>query len=424
LGNDTTDDRPRKKSPHRQRVVIADDFTGACDVGIQFTKHNMPTSVILSTTFRPNSAAVLVQDTETRNKTETQAYQKVRDVCSLYKKAGFEVAYKKIDSSLRGNLGAELQAFLETFKRPILVCPAYPEYQRTIVNGHLLIRGVPVDKTKFAKDPMSPVRSSDIEKIIACQLTEKVAKIPLISVRKGSWAITRSIRQFRKRGFRIICADAEDRTDLKNVAAACIQSRTIPCGSAGLAEEVAVMLQTTHHKIMVLSSSTNEATLKELQRNARNAKTLLIRARAAFLTENSRLREISRIRRLAEQGLESHDIVIICSAVYQNDVDPELISRKPRRLRDPIASGMAAAISPLAISGLVDGLLLTGGDMAAAFLKSIHASELRLEKEVLPGIPLGTVVMGRRGSLRVVTKAGGFGARGSMKQIVDYLISQ
>jgi uncharacterized protein YgbK (DUF1537 family) len=386
----------------------------------------MSTSVLLGTGFRlKSSAKVLVLDTETRNKTETQAYVKVRDVCLLCRKTGFEIVYKKIDSSLRGNLGAELRAFLDVFRRPVLVCPAYPEQQRSMVNGHLLIRGVPVDKTKFARDPVSPVRTSDIGKIIAQQINEKVAKIPLISVRKGSCALTRTIRRYRKRGLRIICADAENRTDLKNIASACLQSRAMPCGSAGLAEEVAATLRTPRPKIMVLSSSTNEATLKELQRSARDARTFLIRAKArTLLGGNSRRREISRIRRLAEQGLESHEIVIVCSALYQNDFDPHLISQASRWLGDPIASGLAAAIFPLALSGIVDRVLLTGGEMAAAFLKSIQASELRLVKEILPGIPLSTVVVGRGSGLKVVTKAGGFGARGSMNHILDYLISE
>ena len=293
-----------------------------------------------------------------------------------------------------------------------------------MVDGHLLIRGVAVNKTKFAKDPMSPVRSSDIIRVVAYQANEKVAKIPLISVRKGSWSLTRTIQRFRKRGIRIICADAENRTDLKNLAAACLKSHAIPCGSAGLAEEVAALLQTARPKIMVLSSSTNEATLKELQRNARNARTLLIRAKAALLTGNSRRLEMSRIRRLAGQGLESHDVVLICSALYLNDLDPDLISQASRKLGDPIASGLAAAITPLVLSGIVTGVLLTGGEMASAFLKNIQASELRLEREILPGIPLSTVVMGGGGSLKVVTKAGGFGSCGSMRQIVNNLISR
>ena len=414
-----------KKSSNRQRAVIADDFTGACDVGIQFTKHGMSTSVILDTLRAKSSAVVFVQDTETRNKTKTFAYQKVRDFCRRCKQAGIEVAYKKIDSSLRGNLGAELQAFVDVFKRPIVVCPAYPEYERAIVKGHLLIRRIPVDKTKFGQDPMSPVRSSDIGTVIGCQTTEKIAKIPLSSVRKGSSSLTQTIRRFKQNGIRIILADATNRTDLKNIAAACLQSRAIPCGSAGLAEEVAAIIQPRHPKIMVLSSSTNEATLKELQRSARSTQTLLIRAKTALLTGTSRRLEISRIRRLAEQGLMSHDIILICSAFYQKDFDPDVVLQASvsKRFGDPIASGLAAAVSSLAVSGRVDAVLLTGGEMAAAFLRSVKASELRLEKEILSGIPFSTVTLNHGGSLKVVTKAGGFGSRGSMRKILDYLIS-
>jgi len=260
---------------------------------------------------------------------------------------------------------------------------------------------------------------------VSIRSTEKAVNVPLRVVRRGSRYVTKSIRELRKRRVRIVTADAENRTDLKNIAAACLQSRAIPCGSAGLAEEVAAILQTARPKIMILSSSTNEATLKELQRSARNTRIFPIRARArALLDGNSRRGEISRIRQLTEQGLKSHDIILICSALYRNDFDPDLILQVSRSVRDPIASGLAAAISPLALSGIVSGVLLTGGEMAAAFLKSIQATELRLEKEILPGIPLSTVTGGKGNGLKIVTKAGGFGSRGSMIHIVDYLISR
>ena len=86
-----------------------------------------------------------------------------------------------------------------------------------------------------------------------------------------------------------------------------------------------------------------------------------------------------------------------------------------------VASGLAAATAPLALSGALSGALLTGGEMAAAFLRKIRARGLRLEREILPGNPLSSVVSGKAAGLKVVTKAGGFGLRGSMKQIVDCL---
>jgi len=405
--------------------VIADDFTGACDVGIQFTKHGISTSIILGNSPAKASSALVVQNTDTRNTTARFAYQKVRRVCSRYKVARFELAYKKIDSSLRGNLGAELDAVVEIFRRHVVVCPAYPEYGRTILDGCLRIRGVPVDKTEFAKDPLSPVRTSDLGKICSHQTNEKVAKIPLVAVREGVQSLTRTILRLSKRRSRIICPDAQNRTDLAIIATACFRSQSIPCGSAGLAAEVATILHPSRYKVAVLSSSTNEATLKELQRNAKDANTCLVKARASGLTGRLRRREISRIRMLASRGLKKHDIILVCSALIRRDVNTSLIRRtKEPKLADPIANGLAAAISPLVLSGEIDGVLLTGGEMAAAFLRSIEASELALEKEILPGIPMSAVKLRHGGSLKVVTKAGGFGSRGSMSRIVRYLISQ
>ena len=398
-------------------------------MGVQFAKHGMSTSVVFgSPTARELKIAtgLLVHDTETRNESKKTAYRKVRSLCSLCQRAGTEIVYKKIDSTLRGNLGAELKALLDVFKQlSVIVCPTYPEYQRTIVNGHLLIRGVPVDKTQFANDPTSPVRSSDVKALVSMQTTERVANIPLTIVRKGSRYIEKAIRQLRNRGVRIICADAENRADLKSIANASFRSHVIPCGSAGLAEEIATGLQPVRPKIMVLSASTNEATLNELRRSGKYPRTLLIKAKAAVLAGSSRNIEIRRIRRLVEQALESRDVVLVCSALYNTDFDPELGSQKlmSRRSRYSITDGLAASVSPLALSGSVDAILLTGGEMAAAFLDRIQARGLRLESEILPGIPIGTVMSGRAAGLRVVTKAGGFGLRGSMRQILDSLIS-
>ena len=409
---------------HAQRVIIADDFTGACDVGIQFAKHGISTSVI----FRKPSpqdlkvAGLVVYDTETRNESEKEAYRRVQSFCSVCHKAGVNLAYKKIDSTLRGNLGAELQAILECFRQSsVVICPTYPEYKRTVVDGHLLVNGVPVDRTEFAKDPLSPVRMSDIKTLVMSQTSEPVDGIQLATVRKGAHKVSNAIRQLTKRGIRVIWADAENRNDLKNVASACLQSNVIPCGSAGLAEEIARILQSIRPKIMILSATTNEATLNELQRMAKYPRAFLLKARVETLAGESRSLEIRRIRMLAARAVEKYDVIIVCSALHARDIRPKLAHLERGRKSDAVASGLAEATAPLALSGVLSGTLLTGGEMAAAFLRMIRARGLRLEREILPGIPLGRVLSGKAAGLKVVTKAGGFGLRGSMRQIVECL---
>jgi len=420
----TNRDMTGRSTSHTQRVIIADDFTGACDVGIQFAKHGISTLVILRKPSKRElkAAGLVVFNTETRNEFEKEAYRSVQRFCSVCQKAGVDLAYKKIDSTLRGNLGAEVQAILDRFRESfVLICPAYPEYKRTVVNGQLLVNGVPVDRTEFAKDPSSPVRSSDIRTLVMSQTSQSVGGIRLATVRKGSHKISSEIRQLVERGIRVIWADAENRNDLKSIANVCLQRNLIPCGSAGLAEEIARIQQSLRPKILILSATTNEATLNELQKMARNPEVFLLKARVDALAGKSRNREIIRMRKLTTRAAEKYHVIVVCSALYAKDIQPKFAHLERGERSDAIARGLAAATASLALSGALSGALLTGGDMATAFLRKIRARGLRLEQEILPGIPLGRVMSGNAAGLKIVTKAGGFGLQGSMRQIVNYL---
>ena len=417
-------DSRKRSTLHTQQVIIADDFTGACDVGIQFAKHGVSPSVIFRkpSTQELKAAGLVVYDTETRNEFGKEAYRKVHRFCAICQKAGVNIVYKKIDSTLRGNLGAELQAIVDCFRESsVLICPTYPEYKRTVVNGQLLVNGVPVNRTEFANDPSSPVRLSDISSLVMSQTSESVGGIQLGTVHKGSHKISSEIRQLIARGIRVIWADAENRNDLKNIAKACIQSNLIPCGSAGLAEEIARIQQSLRPKIMILSATTNKATLNELQRMLRCPEVFLLKARVNALAGESRNLEINRIQTLATRAVKKYDIILVCSALYAKDIQPKFAHSKPGEGSDAVASGLAAATASLALSGALSGTLLTGGDMATAFLRKIRARGLKLEREILPGIPLGRVASGKATGLKIVTKAGGFGLRGSMRQIVNCL---
>jgi uncharacterized protein YgbK (DUF1537 family) len=412
------------RSTYIKRVIIADDFTGACDVGIQFAKNGISTSVIIRkpSTQELKAAGLLVCDTETRNEFGKEAYRRVQRLCATFQKAGVNLVYKKIDSTLRGNLGAELQAVLDRFRESsVLICPTYPEYKRTVVNGQLLVNAVPVDRTGFAEDPSSPVRSSDISTLVTSQTSESVGGIQLATVRRGSRKISSEISQLVARGIRVIWADAETRNDLKNIANACFQSNMIPCGSAGLAEEIARIQQSLPPKIMILSATTNEATLNELQRMTRYPEVFLLKARVNALAGESRRLEINRIHTVTTRAVKKYDIIIVCSALYAKDIQPKFAKSKRGGRSDTVASGLAAATASLALSGVLSGTLLTGGDMATAFLRKIRARGLKLEREIFPGIPLSRVASGEATGLKIVTKAGGFGLQGSMRKIVNCL---
>lgn len=157
-------------------LILADDLTGAIDTGVQFTAHGIDTVVLhemLSSPFL-TPAQVLVINTQTRNADAQEAYQTLLHIAGLAKAHGIEKIFKKTDSGLRGNVGAELQAVLDVFGGALAFAPAHPSVGRHVVNGRLTIDGVPVTQSIYGRDPFKPVLHDDIALLLQEQANSPV----------------------------------------------------------------------------------------------------------------------------------------------------------------------------------------------------------------------------------------------------------
>jgi uncharacterized protein YgbK (DUF1537 family) len=144
-------------------VVIADDLSGAAELaGIAFARGH--SAEVQRQRFDPASAAeVIAVDTDSRGLAPEAAADRVRDAAQAIFPANPAWIYKKVDSVLRGNARAEIEALLQvTGRGRAVLAPANPSRGRTIEGGRLLIRGVPLDQTDFAIDPEHPRRSSHV----------------------------------------------------------------------------------------------------------------------------------------------------------------------------------------------------------------------------------------------------------------------
>jgi uncharacterized protein YgbK (DUF1537 family) len=150
----------------RKRILaLADDLTGALEVGAKFG--NAVVTVRRNFSFDGEVPDVLVIDTETRHLGPDEAASVVRETLVHARVFGPWLIYKKTDSTLRGNIAAELRALRSVFpERPLVYAPAYPELGRTVRGGHLFVHGVPVHLTAFANDPLNPVRSSSVLELL------------------------------------------------------------------------------------------------------------------------------------------------------------------------------------------------------------------------------------------------------------------
>ena len=150
-------------------VIIADDFTGALDVGVQFAPYNAVIRIAIGqnmdeSVFRQQDVDVLVVDAETRHQSPENAAASVARLVRLAKAEKIENLYLKTDSGLRGNVGATLAAALEASGETFLAfAPAFPDMQRPTLNGIQYNGGVPIHESPFGQDPFEPVRTSKVE---------------------------------------------------------------------------------------------------------------------------------------------------------------------------------------------------------------------------------------------------------------------
>jgi uncharacterized protein YgbK (DUF1537 family) len=137
-------------------LVLADDATGALECGSLLATLGLAATVTLNPHPRNLPDGVLVVDTNTRHATPLEAHALIESW------AAHAPLYKKTDSTLRGNIAAELLAL----PAPVLYLPAYPAVGRTVHNGILSIHGTPVHLTEFAADPRQPVTSSNLRDLL------------------------------------------------------------------------------------------------------------------------------------------------------------------------------------------------------------------------------------------------------------------
>ena len=135
-------------------LVVADDMTGANDTGALFSKNGFPAATVI----RPEISRrlreekmVLCISTDTRAAEPEHAREAVRKAAELYWDSGMLIC-KRIDSTLRGNVGSEIDGMLDALPEGwrAAVVPSCPGAGRICVGGHVLVHGVALDRSGAA----------------------------------------------------------------------------------------------------------------------------------------------------------------------------------------------------------------------------------------------------------------------------------
>jgi uncharacterized protein YgbK (DUF1537 family) len=158
-------------------AVIADDFTGAAEIGGIGLRRGL--SVVIETAVKePNGADLLVVTSDTRSMNEAEAVAEINKITKKLEKLAPDYVYKKLDSVLRGNVVAELKAQMkECGKKRSLVVAGNPHFNRIIKEGVYYVNGALLSDTFFANDPQYPTKTSDVCEILGSDKDVKIVSV-------------------------------------------------------------------------------------------------------------------------------------------------------------------------------------------------------------------------------------------------------
>jgi len=429
--------------------VIADDLTGANDTGVQFARQGARTIVPLdwhNLTSLGRLADVLVLSTNSRGLPAGAAAHRAKLAAQALRKARVAAIYKKIDSTCRGNIGAELDAILDIYPtRLTLLAPSFPPAGRAVIDGTLTVDGIPVHRTSIGRDPIAPVRQSHLPTLLHDQSRRSIHHLSLQILRARWPRAAKVIRAWQPIGGGLVVVDATTAADLRRLARLIAEEGLlgVAAGSAGLAAALSVALpwgrravrrlSAVKRPILLVVGSPNPASLKQVADFEKRRSAAVIRGEVReVLGGPERFRkEVERVLgKASAEILAGRDTMI---TLAQGSEDRHTSRRRGSSSRQ----NHKAALSPCAsatLSGFLGrsardlahrvppaALVLCGGDIAVATCRALRADGIVLGGEVQAGVPWGHLVGGEHPNLPVVTKAGGFGTHDVFRSAIRFL---
>lgn len=426
-----------------QCVVIADDLTGANATGVLLKKMNYEAYTVMNTERIELSTLTdcdcVLYPTDSRGIEPKMAYNRVYNVCSLLKGDGVKVYSKRIDSTLRGNLGRETDAMLDCLGDDYIAvaAPCFPSSGRIVAGGYMLVGGLPLHKTDIAIDPKTPVKISEVAVLFDEQSRYKVSSIQLKDLMHGKHYLAELMNQCVLSGSRIIVLDCITQEDLDLIADAVITSGlkvvAVDPGvfTATLARKLITPSQKKEKsKILAVVGSVNPNTTAQMKELWLSQRTYNVFVNTRELLESKGRRE-AEISRVAEEILNECGRNAVCTVTGDGIYPENRIDFKPYMERyhcsmDEVTGMINGAFAEITYrifkaEPTFRGLYTSGGDVTVAVCERFDTAGLSLKDEVLPLAAYGQFLKGEFEGVHIITKGGSQGGRDAINQCITYL---
>lgn len=396
-------------------LIIADDFTGANDTGVQLRKKGLRTITVFNPDAVNEGNLSYVIDTESRPLKSSEAYEKVNNASKKINFKNFDFVYKKVDSTLRGNIPEEMKAICDVYNPDIIIFdPAYPDNKRTVLNTNLMVNGVKVEDTEISKDPRNPVHESSIQKLLENGLKINVRHYNLEEIRKNSISFSNG---------RVFTFDTEKNDDFKNIISTAVKSekKILWCGSAGLANAIINFIYPTNPVLSIIGSI-SDVSRKQVEYELSHGGSEVKLDIASIMKGNSIDKYVDEAVKILKMGKDT----MVVSAPTRDDYDRAVECGKKKGMSKTEVSKytqdvLGKVTEKILDSADVSGLFMTGGDTAISIINSLDIDSVEILQEIMPGIPLNKVNSGKHQGMKAVTKAGAFGKEDALTFSINKL---
>lgn len=409
-------------------IILADDITGAGDIGIMYARAGMRTMVYQGKgeegqAYEP--CDVLIIDTDSRLCSPEEAYNRVYRKVKQVSGMGAAQYINKQCSVFRGNIGAEFDAMLDALQEEFaVVVLGFPKNGRTTLHGIHYVDGILLEKSQFRNDPVHPMTKSSLKEILGQQTRRRVDNIWYEVYGGGPEAIRQAVEEKRKNGGYCIM-DVRDNRDLELLAAALREERIL-CGSSALSEYLAGPQRreggksgqgegrenTAGRRVLGLAGSLMPQTAAQTEYMLQRGYRVVTLDTRLLLEPAKRRRECGRVLEAVEGAWEG--FVMIRTAR-----NPDIVKETKRLGQEQgignveISAMVSETLSEVAGQVIRDhgirDIIVCGGDTSAAVCERLNVRGMQVLEEIEAGLPLCRSL--GRPEYRLILKSGSFGSR-------------
>ncbi|MEG0284263.1 MAG: four-carbon acid sugar kinase family protein [Erysipelotrichales bacterium] len=414
-------------------LIVADDTTGANASGILLQKIGLKVFNQLKDVELKHSCDVVTVGTSSRAIESSLAYQKVIGALTKFEDYRFSVYNKRVDSTLRGNIGPELDAYFDYFKgqRKCIIVPSFPDSGRICNSGDLYVNDMLLENTEVAKDPKMPITSSNVKTLFEKNSKLKYDFFSISKLKNGNTNFRNEVSKVLEDCDALII-DAITNDDIDFIARNIVElGIDVICVDPGpFTQKVSsynIIKSKLEQSNLFIIGSVVDTALMQLNyvNQLSNFDIIYVDASRFFEEDTSTF-----VEELMVKLNNSNKKNIVFATLDINNpqrLDLNAYAKKLNCSIDEVSDIINYGLARFANVALKDAnkriknIYVSGGDVSIAFLNESKAEGLSLVHEILPLSVHSIIVGGINEGLNIITKGGTIGGTNTLEEIASYM---